>query len=91
MDDDTVEVDETQLPRVPMWPVWAASAVALLGAVIFALHPSGPVFWAALLLFQMPLWIALDWRSDRAEKLGYRNPTPPSAPDADGWGMWGPP
>lgn len=85
------EVPPVALPPVPMWPIWVGVVIALVGAVLFVMHPTDPMFWIAQLGFGLPLLIAWDWRWERAKKLGYAEPKGSGSPDADFGGMWGPP
>lgn len=92
VDAEPEPVDESTLPRVPIWPIYVTGAFALIGAVLFLMHPTDPMFWIAQLVFGAPLLFVWEWRWEKARKLGYREPkSPGAAPDGDFGGMWGPP
>lgn len=83
-------VDESTLPPVPIWPIWAGMVGAAAGVIVFALYPNNWTFWLGLPLSQVPLCIAWWWRSSRLVKLGYTRPGYDDAPDP-GIGAWDPP
>ena len=68
-------VDEGALPPVPMWPVWVAIPEAIAGALLCSLHPTAWTYWMIGGALQLPLIGALAWRSAKASKLGYTDPT----------------
>ena len=87
---DAEPVDESTLPRVPIWPVCTAAILALLGAILYVISPTASVFWIAVVIGGTSIGVSAGWHSRAARQAGYREPEYSSIPDGDGGGLWGP-